>query len=202
MVRKLIVPLCGVLAALSLAGCMASPLYVPSSHRGTVGEIPRDGNGEPLWASIPRPLYAAPAPIVPPAPGIAITGPGVAEMRPRPVPPPPIDAPPVAAPLVQAPPVRAPQPTGPVPITGPGVAEMRTAPPVYAPQQNLAPAAAAPATGYPTPAGQPMYPASPRSGYILSPLSPDASKSEIRKRARDRRRACAHLRDCPADIRP
>ena len=45
-------------------------------------------------------------------------------------------------------------------------------------------------------AAQPLYPASPRSSYMLSPLSPDASPSEVRKRARDRRRACAHLRTC------
>ena len=81
MVRTSVWPLAGVVVALGLAGCAASPLYVPSPHRGTVGEIPRDGNGEPMWESIPRPQAGPPAPYIPVAPGIPITGPGLSEMR-------------------------------------------------------------------------------------------------------------------------
>ncbi len=39
------------LLPLFLAGCTASPLYV-GGQTGTVGEIPRDGRGEPLWGAI------------------------------------------------------------------------------------------------------------------------------------------------------
>jgi hypothetical protein len=62
------------LAATLLAACAPSPLYVGQPYkRGTSGEIPRDGTGEPLWDAIP-PAVPAPTPrIVPPAPGIPIT---------------------------------------------------------------------------------------------------------------------------------
>ena len=176
MVRNLLPPLAGVLVMLALPGCYASPLYVQSNaHRGTVGEIPRDGNGEPMWRAIPRPLSSDPGPNIPPAPGIPITGPGLAEMHQPPaytqpayVPPPASVQPPagysaaqVPAPAMQAPPVQA--------------------------QAAPSAVAAAQAPLYPAPAGSP---------YILSPLAPDATRAEIRQRARDRRRACSHMRDC------
>lgn len=38
---------------LLIAGCASSPLYVDRGEaRGTLAEIPRDVNGEPLWAAI------------------------------------------------------------------------------------------------------------------------------------------------------
>ncbi len=53
------------LPLLIVAGCAPSPLYVGSTRvRGTVGEVPRDGHGEPMWSLI-RP--AAPAGQAPPA---------------------------------------------------------------------------------------------------------------------------------------
>ena len=60
--------------ALGLAACAPSPLYVGQPYkRGTPGEIPRDGTGEPLWDAI----VAAPAPVgirpMPAAPGVPIT---------------------------------------------------------------------------------------------------------------------------------
>ncbi len=193
MVRNLLPPLAGVLVMLALPGCYASPLYVQSNvHRGTVGEIPRDGNGEPMWGAVPRPLAVSPGPNIAPAPGIPITGPGVAEMR---------DTPAVSY---------APPPAPGIPVTGPGVAEMRSAP-AYAPPAEYAPPPAAYRAPVPqstlaprddSSASPPLYAAPAGSPYILSPLAPDATKAEIRKRTRDRRRACAHLRDCPADIRP
>lgn len=54
---------------LGLAACAPSPLYMRTSHGGTVGEIPRDGRGEPIWSAI-RP---APA-VIPPAPQPAAAG--------------------------------------------------------------------------------------------------------------------------------
>ena len=61
-------------AAALLAACAPSPLYVGQPYkRGTPGEVPRDGTGEPLWDAI-RPAPPAPAPrTMPPAPGIPIT---------------------------------------------------------------------------------------------------------------------------------
>jgi hypothetical protein len=60
---------------LLVTACAPSPLYVPPPRLGTVGEIPRDGRGEPIWTAIkppppgepvrPMPVYG-PAP--PPAP--------------------------------------------------------------------------------------------------------------------------------------
>ena len=65
------------LPLLALAACAPSPLYVSSSGAiGTVGEIPRDGRGEPLWSAIVTP---EPVPAPPPGltvnPGIPITPP-------------------------------------------------------------------------------------------------------------------------------
>ena len=63
------------LPLLALCACAPSPLYVSKRHIGTVGEIPRDGRGEPIWSAIP----AAPAPPLAPAmpvnPGIPIIPP-------------------------------------------------------------------------------------------------------------------------------
>lgn len=60
--------------ALGLAACAPSPLYVGQPFkRGTPGEVPRDGTGEPLWDAIaPAPPTSAPR-VMPPAPGIPIT---------------------------------------------------------------------------------------------------------------------------------
>ncbi|WP_416908811.1 MAG: hypothetical protein ACMVO5_04155 [Polymorphobacter sp.] len=52
---------------LLLAGCASSPLYVDRGEaRGTMAEIPRDANGEPLWAAIrPAPsLQPGEAPVM------------------------------------------------------------------------------------------------------------------------------------------
>jgi|GEM_PF-2068170 len=83
MARNLILPLG---AALLLASCAASPLYVQSSskYRGTVGEIPRDGRGEPVWDAIRNPPPPPAAVYVPPAPGIPVTGPGAEAFAPPP----------------------------------------------------------------------------------------------------------------------
>lgn len=53
--------------SLGTAACAPSPLYV-SPGLGTVGEIPRDGRGEPLWSAI-RPAPASPANAVMPVTG-------------------------------------------------------------------------------------------------------------------------------------
>lgn len=52
------------IAALALAGCASSPLYVDRGEaRGTMAEIPRDARGEPLWAAIkPMPQMAGQPP--------------------------------------------------------------------------------------------------------------------------------------------
>jgi hypothetical protein len=53
-------------ALLGLASCAPSPLYIPARHPGTVGEIPRDGRGEPIWGVIhasPPPPAQAPMPV-------------------------------------------------------------------------------------------------------------------------------------------
>jgi hypothetical protein len=61
--------------ALGVSACAPSPLYVRSSRAGTVGEIPRDGRGEPIWSAIrPAPAAIPPAP-QPPAGGIPIIPP-------------------------------------------------------------------------------------------------------------------------------
>lgn len=61
-------------AALGLAACAPSPLYVGQPYqRGTPGEVPRDGTGEPLWDAIVPAPPAAPPRAMPPAPGIPIT---------------------------------------------------------------------------------------------------------------------------------
>ena len=65
--------------ALTLAGCGPSPLYVASDqHRGTGGDIPRDGTGEPIFNDIVAPQVPPPPPYVAPAPGVPVTGPGAA----------------------------------------------------------------------------------------------------------------------------
>ena len=63
---------------LLVTACAPSPLYVPPPRLGTVGEIPRDGRGEPIWTAIkptppaepmrPMPTYAPVLPPPPPAP--------------------------------------------------------------------------------------------------------------------------------------
>jgi hypothetical protein len=68
---KFLIPL------LAVTACAPSPFYVPPRHVGTVGEIPRDGRGEPIWSAItpvpaeepyrPMPTYQ-PAPIPAPPP--------------------------------------------------------------------------------------------------------------------------------------
>jgi hypothetical protein len=59
--------------ALLVGACAPSPLYVGAAKtRGTVGEVPRDGSGEPIWTSIrPVPLPEGTPPL-PPAPGLPI----------------------------------------------------------------------------------------------------------------------------------
>lgn len=60
--------------ALAVCACAPSPLYV-GKGLGTVGEIPRDGRGEPLWSAI-RPPPTAPATVpMPVAGGIPIVPP-------------------------------------------------------------------------------------------------------------------------------
>lgn len=60
--------------ATSLSACAPSPLYV-ATRVGTVGEIPRDGRGEPLWSAI-RPAPPAPDAVpMPVAPGIPVIPP-------------------------------------------------------------------------------------------------------------------------------
>jgi hypothetical protein len=42
------------LIAISMAACAPSPLYIGRSKTtATLGTIPRDGNGEPIWSQIP-----------------------------------------------------------------------------------------------------------------------------------------------------
>ncbi len=80
---------------LAVAACAPSPLYVQrGNHRGTVGEVPRDGRGEPIWDAI-RTVPPPPAgPYYPPAPGIPVTGAGSDYVAP---PPPPLPPPPPPA---------------------------------------------------------------------------------------------------------
>ena len=63
------------LPLLGLASCAPSPLYVESGHVGTVGEIPRDGRGEPIWAAIPQPAPLVIPPTMPITQGIPIIPP-------------------------------------------------------------------------------------------------------------------------------
>jgi len=61
--------------SLGLSACAPSPLYVRASRGGTVGEVPRDGRGEPIWSAIrPAPAVIPPAPQLP-AGGIPIIPP-------------------------------------------------------------------------------------------------------------------------------
>ncbi len=60
---------------LAVSACAPSPLYVPPHRIGTVGEIPRDGRGEPIWTAIKPPPPVEPmrpmpsyAPVPPAAP--------------------------------------------------------------------------------------------------------------------------------------
>lgn len=74
MARINFILLAGSALALGLSACAPSVLYVRPGI-GTVGEIPRDGRGEPLWSAIPpAPLLASPAPL-PVAGGIPIIPP-------------------------------------------------------------------------------------------------------------------------------
>jgi hypothetical protein len=50
------------IAALAMAGCSPSPLYIDRAPIRTAGEIPRDAQGQPIWSAIP------PAPAKPTAP--------------------------------------------------------------------------------------------------------------------------------------
>ena len=65
----------GMIAVLALAACAPSPLYVQRAKRGTVGEIPRDGRGEPIWDAIRTVPPPPPAALYPPAPGIPVEPP-------------------------------------------------------------------------------------------------------------------------------
>lgn len=60
-----------------LAGCTPapSPLYVSSKVGSTIGEIPRDTRGEPLWATLRRGQPAPPAPVYPNIVGTPVTPP-------------------------------------------------------------------------------------------------------------------------------
>ena len=60
---------------LGLAACAPSPLYVGHSHVGTIGEIPRDGRGEPIWNVIRQAPPETPGPAMPASPGIPIISP-------------------------------------------------------------------------------------------------------------------------------
>ncbi|QXQ07704.1 hypothetical protein KX816_06770 [Sphingosinicellaceae bacterium] len=90
MVRNRILSLAAITSALALAACAASPLYVQTDqHRGTAGDVPRDGTGEPMFTDITVPLPAPPTPYVAPAPGIPVTGPGALAFDAATLPPPP-----------------------------------------------------------------------------------------------------------------
>lgn len=70
---------------LLLGACATSPLYVGNNAArvaGTGGEIPRDGQGEPIWAAIPPvPVIATPPPGLKVNPGVPVTGaPGAAPL--------------------------------------------------------------------------------------------------------------------------
>lgn len=79
MFKKLAPVLC--LACLSAAACAPAPLYTSTGkHKGaaTLGEIPRDSLGEPVWSAIRR----VPGAALPGEP--AVTQEGDAEESPRP----------------------------------------------------------------------------------------------------------------------
>lgn len=63
------------LPLLGLAACAPSPLFVERGHIGTIGEIPRDGRGEPIWAEIRHPEPETVAPTMPVTQGIPIIPP-------------------------------------------------------------------------------------------------------------------------------
>ena len=64
---------------LAISACAPSPLYVGERRpRGTVGEVPRDGQGEPIWAAIPGAPPTQPVRPMPTDQGIPVTGPGTA----------------------------------------------------------------------------------------------------------------------------
>ncbi len=60
--------------ALSVAACAPSPLYVGERPvRGTSGEVPRDGQGEPIWSAIRTPDAAPPLRAMPTDQGVPVT---------------------------------------------------------------------------------------------------------------------------------
>lgn len=63
------------LVLLGLSACAPSPTYVARSRVGTVGEIPRNDRGEPIWSAIRQPAPSDPSPVMPPADGIPVTPP-------------------------------------------------------------------------------------------------------------------------------
>lgn len=77
---KILAPVIGA-ALLGVAGCAPAPLYTSTGkHKGavTLGEVPRDARGEPVWSAI-RPSRGAVLPGDP-----AATQEGDAEARPMP----------------------------------------------------------------------------------------------------------------------
>ena len=80
MARTKFIPTSVCVALFGLTACAPSPLYVRQA-RSTVGEVPRDGRGEPDWAAIrPAPPMPPPA-IMPVPPGLAIVPPPGAKPR-------------------------------------------------------------------------------------------------------------------------
>ncbi len=63
-------PILALVLASTLAACAPAPLYSSSrTHKGavTLGEVPRDSRGEPVWAAI-RPVPEASQPSSPAGP--------------------------------------------------------------------------------------------------------------------------------------
>ena len=82
---------------LFLAACAPSPLYVGERPlRGTAGEVPRDGQGEPIWSAIRSPAPPPPMRAQPVEAGIPVIGGAVM------APPPPYVPPVVVAPTAPA----------------------------------------------------------------------------------------------------
>lgn len=67
-------PLIIVPVLLALAGCIPSPLYVDRKS-ATIGDVPRDGRGEPDWSQLRQAVPDAAATAPAPAPGIPVTAP-------------------------------------------------------------------------------------------------------------------------------
>jgi hypothetical protein len=58
-----------VVLSLLATACSPSPLFVGQRAVGTGGDVPRDGNGVPIWAAIrPVPESAVPVPTRVPVP--------------------------------------------------------------------------------------------------------------------------------------